>query len=283
MKARTSLQELRKKPHWSYSSINTFLNICSLQWAFRYVYRREAVFTPVALVFGSAFHRTLEYAFRLRMDGQTVPATAANLFSDVLSQLIRTEEREVRYSEGDDIDALHQTGRRMVEAYLGDSADDENVLDVGVPFRVLLGEGEEALEKPLVGEYDCIVQQGQQRLIVDWKTAARRWPKRKERLDLQPTCYLYAHTKNDPHSVGFRFDIVTKTKIPAVDRRLTIRHPDQFTRLIEQVRVMEKMIRAEHFLPNDQSWACKGCPYGMSCQAWHKERSRSLYNFALAA
>ena len=283
MKARTSLQELRKKPHWSYSSINTFLNICSLQWAFRYVYRREAVFTPVALVFGSAFHRTLEYAFRLKMDGQAVPATTANLFSDLLSQLIRTEEREVRYSEGDDIDAIHQRGRKMVEAYLGDSAGDENVLDVSVPFRVLLGEGEEALEKPLVGEYDCIVQQGQQRLIVDWKTAARRWPKRKERLDLQPTCYLYAHTKNDPHSVGFRFDIVTKTKIPAVDRRLTIRHPDQFTRLIEQVRVMEKMIRAEHFLPNDQSWACKGCPYGMSCQAWHKERSRSLYNFALAA
>jgi hypothetical protein len=283
MMARTSLQELRKKPHWSYSSINTFLNICSLQWAFRYVYRHEAAFTPVALVFGSAFHRTLEYAFRLKMDGQAVPATTANLFSDLLSQLIRTEEREVRYSEGDDIDAIHQRGRKMVEAYLGDSAGDENVLDVSVPFRVLLGEGEEALEKPLVGEYDCIVQQGPQRLIVDWKTAARRWPKRKERLDLQPTCYLYAHTKNDPHSVGFRFDIVTKAKTPAVDRRLTIRHPDHFERLIEQVRLMEKMIRAEHFLPNDQSWACKGCPYGMACQAWHKERSRSLYNFALAA
>jgi hypothetical protein len=51
-----TLAELRKQPHWSFSSISTFVNICSLQWAFRYVYRAEPQFTSPALVFGKVFH-----------------------------------------------------------------------------------------------------------------------------------------------------------------------------------------------------------------------------------
>ena len=30
-----TLQELRKRPHWSFSSLNSLLNICSLQWRFQ--------------------------------------------------------------------------------------------------------------------------------------------------------------------------------------------------------------------------------------------------------
>ena len=41
------LAQLRKKPHWSFSSLNTFLNICSQQWAYRYVYDAEPEFTRV--------------------------------------------------------------------------------------------------------------------------------------------------------------------------------------------------------------------------------------------
>jgi hypothetical protein len=280
-----SLEALRREPHWSYSSLNTFLNVCALQWAFRYVYRHEPAFTPAALAFGHAFHKALEYAARLRQDGQQAsPQSAADLFSDVLAQLSRVREPAVRYPEGEDLDALHQTGRRMVAAYLESSSGEERVVEVGRAFRVVLEDAEGIpISKPLIGEFDCLVEAGGRTLIVDWKTAARRWPEGKEHQELQPTCYLHAFRASAGRDALFRYDIVTKARTPALDQRLTVRHPEHTLRLTEQIRVAEKMIRAELFLPNEQSWACKDCPHSLACQAWHKERTRSLYNFRLAA
>ena len=35
------IDELRTKPHWSYSAINTYLNVCQLQYFFRYIVQIE--------------------------------------------------------------------------------------------------------------------------------------------------------------------------------------------------------------------------------------------------
>ena len=32
-----TIDELRQEPHWSYSAFNTYLNICQLQYFYRYV------------------------------------------------------------------------------------------------------------------------------------------------------------------------------------------------------------------------------------------------------
>jgi len=101
---------------------------------------------------------------------------------------------------------------------------------------------------------------------------------------LQPTCYLYAHKMMGGHeNTRFRFDVVTKTKTPTIQTCLTRRDPGSFLRLVELVRTIEKAVRHECFIPNEQSWRCRGCEYGLTCQAWHKERHRSLHNFQLAA
>jgi len=280
--AAETLAELRRTPHRSYSSISTFLNICSLQWAFRYVYRREPSHTPAALVFGSTFHSALEYTARKRMAGtEASPGAAAALFGDVFGRLTSVAGPPVRYPEGQDAATLAATGRRMVGAYLETVPADERVTAVSQPFRVQLADAEGLpLPLPLIGEFDCVVASETGPLIVDWKSAARRWPKGREHTDLQPVCYLYADGRRD---VRFRFDIVTKTKEPAVERRLTTRHADHFIRLAERVKVMETMIRQEHFLPADGSWACRDCPYREPCAEWHRRRSRSLHSFALTA
>lgn len=58
-KGTVPLEEYRKQPHWSFSSLNQLLNICSLQWAFQRVDRKARAFTSVNLCFGSAYHRTM--------------------------------------------------------------------------------------------------------------------------------------------------------------------------------------------------------------------------------
>jgi len=50
--------------------------------------------------------------------------------------------------------------------------------------------------------------------------------------------YLYAYRRNGNAGTVFRFDVVTKTKTPAVERYLTTRTDDHFTRLVETVKVV---------------------------------------------
>ena len=47
-----TIDELRQKPHWSYSALNTYLNVCQLQYFYRYVEQPEIERTSVCLPFG---------------------------------------------------------------------------------------------------------------------------------------------------------------------------------------------------------------------------------------
>ena len=54
-----TLDELRQEPHWSYSALNTYLNICQAQFMYRYVEHAEVERTSVCFPFGRAFHAAL--------------------------------------------------------------------------------------------------------------------------------------------------------------------------------------------------------------------------------
>ena len=47
-----NLSDYRERPHWSYSSLNLLLNICSLQWMFEKIEKLPRPFTPVSLIMG---------------------------------------------------------------------------------------------------------------------------------------------------------------------------------------------------------------------------------------
>ena len=53
------IDELRQKPHWSYTALNTYLNVCQLQFFFRYIEQAEVEQTSASLLFGKAFHAAL--------------------------------------------------------------------------------------------------------------------------------------------------------------------------------------------------------------------------------
>ena len=36
-----TIDELRQEPHWSYSALNTYLNVCQAQYFYRYVEQAE--------------------------------------------------------------------------------------------------------------------------------------------------------------------------------------------------------------------------------------------------
>jgi putative RecB family exonuclease len=281
-----TLAQLRKTPHWSCSSIGTFMT-CSLAWAFQYVYQLDRGPTPAALVFGGCFHRALGFLFRKTSVGESIAREAIlDLFGDLLLQESKLSEREILYDDGDDLNSLTAKGRDMLEAYIKDLDPEERVLGVDVAFSVPLEDADgNALSKPLIGEFDAVVAAPTGvEIIVDWKTARARYAAPYVAHHLQPTCYLYAHRKlGGRDDTGFRFDVVTKTKTPVVQKCPTERDPDSSSRLVELVRMIEKAARHECFIPNDQSWRCKGCEYSSACEAWHRDRSRSFHRLELVA
>jgi Holliday junction resolvase-like predicted endonuclease len=266
-----SLSSLRRQPHWSFSRINALVNYCSLAWAFRYVHRLKPRFTPVSLVFGSAFHSALAFHATRRLHGQEVTvADCQEVFAGLLTENCRRDGLPVRFGEGETTDTIITQGQRMLATYLASLDPEEEIEAVSMPFSVpLVDASGTRLDKPLIGEYDLVFRKGGIRTIVDWKTSAHRWPKGKADTDLQATCYLWAEHQQGRADTQFRFDVVTKTKTPTCERHHATRAPDDFAQLGELVRVLERIVANDCFLPREGGWGCANCPYAVACSGWH--------------
>ena len=267
-----TLNDYRSREHWSFSALNQFLNICSLQFAFDRIYKLEKTFTPVSLSFGSAFHRTLEWMHLVRKDGGVpTEGEARDRFRDLWARQVQ-EDNLIRFDDEITESTCSVQGADLVAAFMKASDPEEEVITVNEAFAVPLIDAQgNVLEKPLVGELDCRVSKNGVTTIVDWKTSARRWPKDQADKSLQPTAYLYAHRQLHNADVSMRFDVVVKNKTPVVEYHHTTRTQDQFHRMVEMVKMAERVIQAEHFLPNEGSFYCSGCPHQAACKGWHRQ------------
>ena len=66
------IDELRTKPHWSYTALNTYLNVCQLQYFFRYIEQAEVEQTSACLLFGKAFHAALSQQADVASNGSNL-------------------------------------------------------------------------------------------------------------------------------------------------------------------------------------------------------------------
>ena len=269
------LSELRKKPHWSFSSLNGLLNICSLQWAFKYAYKVEQESTPIPLLFGSAFHRTAEWITMCRMENEYPKADEVkDVFAD--AWLWQCQNAEQVSLSNEEFETLNETGQRMIEC-LNREWTEANIVDVSKAFSVNIP----GASKPLIGEIDLIVRDPQDKtILVDWKTSKNRWPAGKADKDLQATCFMYAYDQITPEYKPdeslFRYDVVTKAKEPSYTQHCTLRAEDDFLRLSQLIRTVEKAVASEVFFPNEQGFYCGGCQFASACREWHRKQTRCI-------
>ena len=97
-------------------------------------------------------------------------------------------------------------------------------------------------------------------VLVDWKTSAAKWPEGKVYSHMQATCFTYGWSRLTGNNPLFRFDVVTKTKKPSYETLATTRREDDFHRLAELVRVVERAIAHDVFYPMHGGYACKDWP-----------------------
>jgi hypothetical protein len=277
----TLMQYRADRPHWSYSALNQFFGVCSLQYYFDRIEKLQKPFTPASLAFGSAYHRVMEWAALTRMQGQQVKAQeASDLFQDIWGRQIE-EEADIKYDEDCDAESSSKLGRDMVACAVSGFDPEEEVVSVSEAFCVPLRDTSGiALEKPLIGELDCVVRKAGPDTIVDWKTAGKKWPKSKAAKDWQPTAFLMAYCLKHGSVPRFRFDVVTKTKTPVLESHETSRNENDFARFVHLVKLADSMIEAGHFAPNEQGFYCGGCPHQEACKTWHVAKSRTNVRMA---
>lgn len=270
-----TLEQMKEKPHYSFSAINTYINICPLQYRYRYIDKLEAEQTPVALPFGSAYHAALSEQAQAAKHGELI---AWDMLTDIFATYFKTNieaSPKVVFKDGQDADALIEMAGKMLEATTRDWPDFFSCVDgIAVPFKFEI----EGLSKPVIGEYDLLLSvatpydEDATVTIVDWKTSARAWPEGREDKELQASIYVAAFEANNGVLPEFRYDITTKAKSPKIERRYTRRTEDQIARMRKLLLEADRAIQQGIFIPNETSFSCGDCPYASACKAWHCEK-----------
>jgi len=120
----------------------------------------------------------------------------------------------------------------------------------------------------LIGEFDCVVTDGHDNCIVDWKTASAKWPVGKADKDLQATAFSYAFKQKYGEKPLFRFDVFTKAKSPTVNNHYTLRTDNELDRFVSLANGIEKSVNSGNFYPNEGGFGCTECPYRDRCKKW---------------
>jgi len=123
----------------------------------------------------------------------------------------------------------------------------------------------EVQDENLIGAFDLVVNDGRRRTIVENKTSARKYGEDQIRWDIQPTGYQFAAKQMGLGDVGVQYQVVTKTRTPAlqvIDLERSAEDQEEFLRVA--IGVM-RAVDAGVFVPV-RSWACRGCPYAHVCR-----------------
>ena len=254
------IDKLRENPHWSYSAMQCYLT-CPLKYKFRYIDNAEPERTGSCFLLGKAFHAALSERARIGRDMKE------NEVCDVFEDYFKIEcdaAVNLTFKPKEDYDSMLQTGFKMLEVACQNWLDDFAVQQVAETFSVSIP----GLSKPLIGEFDCVVTDGRDTCIVDWKTASAKWALDKADKDLQATAFCYAYKQKHGENPLFRFDVYTKAKSPTVNNHYTLRTQNELDRFVSLANQIEKSVNSGNFYPNETGFSCTECPYRERCKKW---------------
>jgi len=264
-----NLSDIKSRPHWSYSSLNQLLNICSLQYYFQRIAKIKPAFSSTNLVLGKAYHRTLEQVYLAKKNATAFsPETALEFFT--ASWRLALSDQEVRFGKLS-AEETEEQGRKLVACCVANLPEGEEILSLSEPFVVPVTFRGEFMELPLIGEFDLTVRKAGLPVIVDWKTSGTRWSAGQADKSLQATIYTYAWHQKSGINPEVRFDVTVKNKTPVFEQHATTRTPESWERLALLVNKAEQIVKHDCFYPAETGFYCSDCAFSTACKAWHRE------------
>lgn len=251
--------------HLSYSSISAYQS-CPAFWKFRYIDKVQAP-TSVNLVFGSAWHNTIEE--HIVNQAERKPSDLLAIWSTKWNEQI-SKDQVIDWGL-DTPEHFHNEGIRMLQC--PDVA--KLLLDLRPKKR---GKEGWAIEQycelkvpgvpiPVIGYIDLITEDG---IPNDFKTSSRSWSSDQAASELQPIFYLAALNQSGQRTPGMRFrhHVFTKTKTVNVQTFETVFKLEQMFWLFEMIRGVWEAIEKESYPMNPTGWKCnpRFCEYWRMCR-----------------
>lgn len=244
--------------HLSYSSITSYLD-CPENWRRKYIAKEPTQSSP-ALVFGSAFHDTVEKFV------QTPESDILSIWGGAWAKAV--EGQKVFWGT-DSPEETHNDGIRMFSnvALLSE-------LKKIIPGRDASGPKIErkvelhvpGVPIPVIGYIDIILEDG---TPADFKTSAKSWSDAKAIDSLQGLFYLAALNQAGI-DINWKFVhyIFVKTKEPKFQRLENQHTPGELFFLFELIKRVWQGIEKEVFPMNPTGWKCsdKYCDFYQDCR-----------------
>lgn len=257
----------------SVSQVKSFL-MCPRKYELHYVLREEPAFIPVALAFGSAIHAAFAAHY-----GE-IKATGEMLRRDLVLDVFRDEWSKAAEGpvplqpdeddDGADGDRIVDKGVSMLHAFCenaaGSGMPDVESVELSFAVPILDAVTGELFEEQLVGAIDLVIRENGHRVIVEHKTASKKYSVDQIRFDLQPTAYKLAARELGLGEVGLRYQVVTKTKVPSIQIADLHRDDQDENDFLRTVGGVLRAIDAGVSYPV-RGWACKTCPYQTACNS----------------
>ena len=254
-----SLAEARERLHLSASQLRTYVN-CSEQYRHRYVLRTPPSHRSSALAFGSAVHSALAAFYLEQQDTGDKLSTEdlRSVFDEVWQSQL--EPGDVLFGDKEDAGTLRDKAGAMLAEFHEQGLVPDEVLGVEVPFAL----PSPGREEELVGAFDLVCRYEGKTVVVEHKTAARKKSEDDLRYDLQGTVYAMAARELGFPDAEVVYQVITKTKTPAVQLAPVVRNDSHLAELDLVIDNVLRGIEAGVFFPN-RSWMCTGCPYQHVC------------------
>jgi putative RecB family exonuclease len=260
------LPVLREGLHVSVSQLKCYLK-CPRQYELRYVRGVRPAFVPVPLAFGSAFHAALAAYYVSHKAGHV--ASVERLVGVFEEEWARQATGPVPLEcDKDDGDFDHLAKAAVMLAAFhrhAAAAPAVEVEAVELPFSVDLYDLDGViLEERLVGAIDLVVKEAGRRVVVEHKTSAKRYGNDQLKFEQQPTAYRIAASNLGLGDVGLRFQIITKTKIPAVQVEDVCRGDTDVDDFLRTVVGVLRAVDVGAFYPV-RGWQCRSCAVAYAC------------------
>ena len=254
------LAALRDADHVSVSSVKSYL-LCPRKHHFRYHSDVEPSHRSIPLVMGKAVHDALESYYRHHQEHGDDPPV--ELLLDTYASSWRRAVLGTPPVRSDDIGQDMDVGVGLVQTFFEQAPRPKTIVGVEEAFALELPD--DPLRRLIVGAVDAVVVDDEDRVVVvESKTAARRWPKEQLEHDFQVSIYQLAARNMDLHNPTLRYDFLLKLKKPILESVEVHRTPQQEC---EALLIFKQVIRAIdagiHF--PIRGWMCGGCEYAHAC------------------
>ncbi len=170
----------------------------------------------------------------------------------------------ILFDDGDD-GAMVDQGVALLRMF-HEKADTPAVLAVEQAFSIDLYDplSGEMREEKLVGAMDLVIQGAKLPVIVEHKTASKRYASWQLATEVQPSVYVHAAREIGIGEADVRYQLLIKSKVPALQQCPIHRSVAQVNEALETFCTVLRAIEAEVFFKN-RSWACADCTFAYRC------------------